>query len=193
MAGSDLDGELRRRAEETAEGVLSAARADVERIASEADRLIGQRRREVMRDREAEYGAEARAAIAAERQAAMRAVLLARTRVVDRVLERARAILPEAAQTDSYMSGLSDELNEALQFFDADGAVVRCSAPLAAAVREALRDRPKLTVEPEADIGTGFIVIGGAGSVLVDGRLETRIENLAAALAIEIHARLQDL
>ena len=42
-------------------------------------------------------------------------------------------------------------------------------------------------------MGTGFIVVGAAESVLVDGRLETRLDRLASALAIEIHARLEEL
>ena len=192
MAGPDLDTELRRRAERTAESILSVARADAERIASEADRLIDDRRREAMKDKEIEYGAEARVAVAAARHAAMRAVLLSRTRMVERVLERARALLPEAAESATYLSGLRGEVIGALQFVDGDGAVVRCSEGLAPAMREVLRDRPEVKVEPEADAGSGFVVIGAGGSVLVDGRLETRIDRLASALAIEIHARLQE-
>jgi hypothetical protein len=42
-------------------------------------------------------------------------------------------------------------------------------------------------------VGTGFIVVGAAQSVLVDGRLETRVDRLSSALAIEIHARLEEL
>jgi vacuolar-type H+-ATPase subunit E/Vma4 len=47
-------------------------------------------------------------------------------------------------------------------------------------------------VEPEADVGTGFVVVGAEGTVVVDGRLETRIDRLASVLAIEIHTRLQE-
>jgi vacuolar-type H+-ATPase subunit E/Vma4 len=192
MAASDLDTELRRSAERTAESILGEARADAERLASEADRLIGDRRSEVLKDKEAEYGAEARVAIAAERHAAMRAVLLARTRLVARVLERARALLPDAAQAEAYVSTLSKEVTEALQFVDSDGAVVRCSAGLERAIREGLRDRPEVKVETEAGVGTGFVVVAGGGSVLVDGRLETRVDRLASVLAIEIHTRLEE-
>ena len=193
MGGPDLETELRRSAEGTVESILGAARADAERIASEADRLIEDRRKEVRKGQEAAYRTEARVAIAAERHSAMGAVLLARTRLVDRVLERARALLPEAAQTEAYGSTLDGELTEALQFVDGDGAAVRCSADLAGSVRDALRGRPEVTVEPSADMGTGFIVVGEGESVLVDGRLETRIDRLASALAIEIHARLEEL
>jgi vacuolar-type H+-ATPase subunit E/Vma4 len=81
---------------------------------------------------------------------------------------------------------------EALQFVDGEGAVVRCSASLAPAVREGLRDRPEVKIETEADVGTGFVVVGAEGSVVVDGRLETRIDRLASVLAIEIHTRAQE-
>jgi len=192
MAASDLDTELRQSAERTAESIRGEARVDSERLGSESDRLIEDWRSQALREKEAEYGAQARVAIAAERHAAMEAVLLARTRVVARVLERARALLPDAGQKEAYLSTLSSELMEALQFVDGEGAVVRCSAALAPAVREGLRDRPEVKVETEADLGTGFVVVGAEGSVVVDGRLETRIDRLASVLAIEIHARLQE-
>jgi vacuolar-type H+-ATPase subunit E/Vma4 len=192
MAASGLDTELRHSAERTSESLLGEARAEAERLATEADRLIGDRRREVLKDKEAEHGAQARVAIAAERHAAMRDLLLARTRVVTRVLERARALLPVAARNDAYLSTLSSELTGALLFVDSKGAVVRCSEELAPAVRERLRDRPEVKVEPDADLGTGFIVLDAGGSVLVDGRLETRIDRFTSVLAIEIHAHLEE-
>ena len=192
MAQSDLDAELRRRAEVTAESILSEARADAERITSAADRLIGDRRSEVLGEREAEYGAEARIAISAERHAAMRAVLLAQTRLVDRVLQRARELLSEAARSEAYLSNLGDELTEALHFVDGDDVAVRCSSDIEPAVRDALRGRPEVTIRPEADLRSGFIVVGGAGKVVVDGRLETRIDRLEPTLAIEIRARVEE-
>ncbi len=190
MAASDLDTELRTRAETTAASILSAAHAEVARLASEADLLIADRRRKVLKDKEDEYGSEARIAIASERHAAMRAVLLARTRVVDRVLERVRDLLPEAAARQSYLSGLSAELTEALQFVERDGAVVRCSVDLASILREALHAQPEIKVQPVSDLGTGFIVVGREESVLVDARLDARVDSLASVLAIEIHTLL---
>ncbi|MGB3052691.1 MAG: V-type ATP synthase subunit E family protein [Polyangiales bacterium] len=193
MAGSDLDTELRRAANETAESILNAARADSDRVASQSERVIEGRRRKLMEHKEAVYGADARREIAAERHAAMRAVLLARTQLVDRVLGRARALLPGASMNERYLTALGAELAEALKFVDGDDAVVRCSLRLEPAVRKALSDRPRVQVEPEEEMGTGFIVVGAGGSVVVDGQLETRIDRLASSLAIEIHARLQEL
>ena len=192
MAKSGLDTELRHSAERTSESILGTARTDAKRLGAESERVVEDRRREVLKDKEAEYGAEARVAIAAERHAAMRAVLLARTHLVDRVLERAQALLPDVARNEAYLATLSSELADALQFVEAEGTVVRCSEDLGPAVRDRMRDRPAVKVEPEADVGTGFVVVGADGSVVVDGRLETRIDRLASVLAIEIHARLQE-
>jgi len=192
MAKSGLDTELRHSAERTSESILGTARTDAKRLGAESERVVEDRRREVLKDKEAEYGAEARIAIAAERHAAMRAVLLARTHLVDRVLERAQALLPDVARNEAYLATLSSELADALQFVEAEGTVVRCSEDLGPAVRDRMRDRPAVKVEPEADVGTGFVVVGAEGSVVVDGRLETRIDRLASVLAIEIHARLQE-
>ena len=192
MAKSGLDTELRHSAERTSESILGTARTDAKRLGAESERVVEDRRREVLKDKEAEYGAEARIAIAAERHAAMRAVLLARTHLVDRVLERAQALLPDVARNEAYLATLSSELADALQFVEAEGTVVRCSEDLGPAVRDRMRERPAVKVEPEADVGTGFVVVGAEGSVVVDGRLETRIDRLASVLAIEIHTRLQE-
>jgi vacuolar-type H+-ATPase subunit E/Vma4 len=193
MAGSDLDTELRRAANETAESILDAARSDSERVVSQSERAIEGRRRELMALKEAEYGADARRAIATERHTAMRAVLMARTKLVDRVLERARGLLPEAAADERYLAALGAELAEALKFVEGDDAMVRCSPALEPTVRNSLSDRPRVRVQTDQEIGTGFIVVGAGGSVVVDGQLETRIDRLASTLAFEIHARLQDL
>ncbi len=193
MAGSDLDTELRRAANATAESILNAARSDSERVASHSEGAIEDRRRALKELKEAEYGADARRAVANERHAAMRAVLMSRTQVVDRVLERARALLPKASMDERYLTALGAELSEALTFVDGDDAVVRCSPALEPAVRKALSDRPRVRVEPEKEMGTGFIVVGAGGSVVVDGQLDTRISRSASSLAIEIHARLQEL
>jgi len=186
-----LDTELRTTAERKAEAILDEARAEAERLASDAERSIGDRREKRLRAREAEYAAEARQAVAAEKHAAIEAELLARTRVVERVIERVRAFLPELARSDAYTSTLPSELARALEFVEGEGIVVRCSEELAAPVREALSDRPEISVDPQATLDPGFVVAGDGGSVLVDGRLENRVDRLASMLAIEIHSRLQ--
>jgi len=193
MAGSDLDTELRRAANETVESILNEARGQSERVASESERAIEHRQKELTERKEAEYGEDARRAIAAERHSAMRAVLMARTQLVDKVLERARALLSDASTDERYLASLFAELAEALKFVDDDDATVRCSPALEAAVQKALSDRTRVRVEADDEIGIGFVVVGGSESVRVDGQLETWIDRMASSLAIEIHARLREL
>ena len=193
MSGSDLDTELRRRAERTAETLLREARAEADRLVGEAERTIEKRRREAMHDKEAEYRGEARIAIASERHEALRAVLEARTRVVDRVLQELRAILPEATATESYLSSLAGQISDALQYVDGNGAVVRCSTSLAPSVQATVRDRPQIRVEPTTDIDAGFVLAGAEGAVVVDGRLETKVDRLEPTLAIEIQKYIEEL
>ena len=105
MNPCNLDEALRARARESADAILSAARADAERIAADADRVIEGRRDAVLSSREDEYRAEARAGVASERHEAMRAVLLAKTRVVERVLQRAKALLSQSTSSQAYRAG----------------------------------------------------------------------------------------
>lgn len=193
MAGSDLDAELRRAANETAESILESARSDSERVASESERAIEGRRKELMGRKEAKYGADARRAIATEKHAAMRAVLMAQTKLVDRVLDRAKGQLRVAAMDERYLAALGGELAEAWKFVESDDTLVRCSPDLEPAIRKALSDRPSVRVQADDEMGTGFIIVGAGGSVVVDGQLESRIARLASTLAIEIHARLREL
>jgi vacuolar-type H+-ATPase subunit E/Vma4 len=192
MTLSNLDEALRARAQDSADAILSAARVDAERIAADAARVIEERRSAVLNSREDEYKAEARAGIAAERHEAMRAVLLAKTRVVERVLQRARALLRESAASEVYRAGLEDELTRALGFIGDEKALVRCSESLAPTLRQTLRSNPNVDVEVADDIGTGFVAIGSGGRVRVDSTLETRLDRLAPVLAIEIHERLEE-
>ena len=192
MAQADLIAELHRRAGETANSIRQSAREEAERIASDADRAIEERRSSVLRSREDEYRAEARASIAAARHEAMRAVLLAQTRLVERVLDSARGLVPALTRDEAYLSQLPTELKEAIAFVGSENATVRCSDGLEAPVREALRAMPRVSIET-MNAGSGFVASGDGGSVRVDATLEARLSRLAPALAIEIHDRLEEV
>lgn len=189
---ADLRSELQLRAEQTAESIMAGAREDAERLATEADRRIEERRQAVLGKRDRELRAEARAKLAAERHAAMRSVLLAKAKVVERVLEEARTRLSEAARSRAYASTLDAELQQALSFVEQEGVVVQCPEDLKTAVREAARGLPNVSVEADPRVDTGFKVVGNQGLVVVDGTLEARLDRLAPRLAIEIHKRLEE-
>lgn len=191
VPSSDLDAELRATAERTANAILGEARTTAQKLARDADRSIEDRRERLLKAKEAKYATEARRAVAVEKHAAMEGELAARSRAVERVLQRVRARLPEVARSEGYQATLPDELRRALAFVEGDSIRVRCSAELENPIREALADRPDISVEPDATLGTGFVVSGGEGTVLIDGRLGARLERLASTLAIEIDSRLR--
>jgi vacuolar-type H+-ATPase subunit E/Vma4 len=192
MVPSDLDEALRKRGRETAEAIMRAARTAADRIASDADQAIEERRSAVLSSRKDVYRTQARTEISAERHEAMRAVLLAKTRVVERVLQRARALLPAELRNDAYQAALEKEVEEALAFVGSEEATVLCPEALAPALRQALRATPEVAVQVHNDAGSGFVVVGQAGRVRVDSTLETRLDRLAPTLAIEIHERLEE-
>jgi vacuolar-type H+-ATPase subunit E/Vma4 len=192
MTPSDLDEALRKRGRETAEAIMRAARTAADRIAADADQAIEERRSAVLGSRKDVYRTQARTEIAAERHEAMRAVLLAKTRVVERVLRRARAMLPAELHNDAYQAALEKEVEEALAFVGSEEATVLCSGALAPALRQALRATPEVAVQVADDASSGFVVVGRAGRVRVDSTLETRLDRLAPTLAIEIHERLEE-
>lgn len=189
---ADLATELRQRAEQTSEAIVADAREEAARLIAEANELVEARRSRVLRSKEEAHRSKARADIAAARHEAMRAVLLAKTRVADRILAAAKARLEAAARSEPYLAALSDELEEALAFVGEDGAVVRCSQVIESSVRDAVGARTNVRIERLTEGATGFIATGADGSVRIDGTLETRLERMRAALSIEIHKLLEE-
>ena len=103
---ADLGTELRRRAEETSEAIAAEARAEAARLIAEANDFVEARRSEALGSKEDGYRSKARADIAAARHEAMRAVLLAKTRVANRILAAARGRLEDAARSERYLDNL---------------------------------------------------------------------------------------
>jgi vacuolar-type H+-ATPase subunit E/Vma4 len=173
--------------------MIRTAEAEAERILADADEAIRTRQRDVLRSREQKWRAEARVRIAAARHEAMKDVLLSRTRVVNRVLDAARALLPAILKTEQYDSLLAHEIEQALDFVGDGGATVHCTQSLASAVRRSVASKPSVAVEPSDDIGSGFVAADDGGTVRVDCTLEARLDRLAPLLAIEIHRRLAEI
>jgi vacuolar-type H+-ATPase subunit E/Vma4 len=190
---TNLRSELRIRAERTADTMMAEARAQADRIQAEGDRQIEETRQRVLTKKDRELQAEAHAKVAAARHAAMREVLVAKAKVVNRVLGQARTRLPEAARSRAYRSALERELADAVAFVGERGGVVQCSEELAPTVREVVRDLPNVSVQTGLEAGSGFRIEGAGKSVIVDGTLETKLDRLASTLAIEIHKRLEDI
>lgn len=192
MTGVDLTTELRRRAEQSAQALMQAARADAERILEQASVELEARRSAMLAKSQREHHAESRASIAAARHESMRAVLVARARMLERVMERVRALLPEACRAKSYQRTLGTEVAQAIEFVGATGAIVQCTEGLRGVIEEALGEDAVAAIEPLADGRHGFVAVGEAGRVKVDGTLESRLERLTPTLVIELRTRVKE-
>ncbi len=193
MDGPNLTTELRNKAEATAARILESARLEVEQLQMEAERQIQSTRTASLREEEERCRATARSAIAVERHASMRAVLLARAGLVDRVLELATSLLPGVSRTEAYRSTIAQQLEDSMRFVGDGGAVILCSPELVPAMRAASKAYDSTTVEPNAEAQSGFVVVSADGSVTIDKRLDTQLQRMRPTLAIEIHGRLEKL
>lgn len=192
MGDPDLSAELRRRAESSASAMIREAEAEARRISVEARDSMRKHERDVLRDREDAWRDQVRVRIAGARHEAMKDVLLARTRVVERVLQAAKDLLPGALSLGSYRALLSEDIEQALSFVGSGPATFRCTPALASTIRDELRSKPSVAVEPSDGIGSGFIAADEKHTVSIDCTLETRLARLAPQLAIEIHRRLEE-
>lgn len=181
----------------TAEGEAQVERLDAESEA-EAARLVGGARERVARARaEAQHAAELRlsqereAALTAARRESAAELLRIRRQLLDAVFRRATELLPDAVSDERYIGALPAEVLDAVAYLPetaGDAAVLRCSPVLA----PVLAATPRITIAPDAAVGTGFVVRSGDGTVEVDGTLEARLARLRPALAIEILRTLRD-
>ena len=191
MAASYLDAELRRGADATAQALVRDAREEADRIEAEADRGIEGKRAATLEHWEEEYRGEARAAIASARREATREVLLAKTRLIERVLERAGALLDSAMLEDGYQATLAGDLKRTLAFVGANGALIRCAPVIEAKVREAVSSIDGTRLKVDESVGSGFVV-DEEGGVRVDATLESRLRRLAPQLSVEILQRIEE-
>ncbi|MEZ5316748.1 MAG: hypothetical protein R2752_05050 [Vicinamibacterales bacterium] len=129
-------------------------------------------------------------ALARARRGARAAELEARHALIARVLDRARALVPEAGASDDGRRALPAFFREARSFTAGLRVRVRC-APAAAAVLApivAADDGAELVADPE--VGPGLVVEALDGSVTVDGTVAGRLERLAPDLAVSIAAEV---
>ena len=149
------------------------------RVRAELDRRIARRSRELEAD-EAAIRLEARAD-------ARRSALLARRAVVNRVMDIARAMLPEAASVD----WLRSAAEQALEYLPDGDIVVRCAARDVRLVKQLVAGRKSARVLADGKIGAGVVAETRDGSVRVDGTLDSRLGRLHAEIAIAVVSSLE--
>ncbi len=179
----DAEGRVRRR--------LETARAEVDRLLAEAERERGQQRLTRLRDWEKELRREAYLELARARREGRREVLLARERMLDRVLAAAEDRLAALLEQDACRIALGERLEVAQAYMGDEPCVLRASPGLAGELRSHLAGRAGVTVVEEPDLGSGFSLEAQDGSVRVDGTLEALLARLRPVLSLEVVRRVE--
>jgi vacuolar-type H+-ATPase subunit E/Vma4 len=173
--------------EEEARLVVERARAEAARIAAESAARLGDELQKRKVYRAQELAASEGAARMEARKGKREKGRGTRERVVNRVIEVARGMLAGAATEEWTRAGVA----RVLEYMPDGKATVRCASRDLARVREAVASRANTTVVPDESISGGVIAEMADGSLMVDGTLESRLERMRTALAIEIVAALE--
>jgi vacuolar-type H+-ATPase subunit E/Vma4 len=191
MALDQLLTVLTREAETEAAAVLEAARAEAQAIRDRAAGEVARRKEEEERAWEGERQHAMAITLASSRQRAREAELLARDRLLARVLERARQQLPKAVTRDEFQASLPELLAQALECLGDRPGAIGCSPPLVQTIERLTADRPSIELRPDPGIGTGFRLTSSDGALLIDATLEQQLDQMAPRLRQEILARLE--
>jgi len=124
--------------------------------------------------------------LAQARHRARAEALTARRGLLQRVLKRAEALIPEVAATQAYRAALPGHLDEALSYLEGLRPLVKCPPSSAPLLEPRLAGRDDVTLLVEASVGAGLVAEAADGSVVVDNTLRARLRRREAHLAVEL-------
>ncbi len=184
---ADLEAEGRARVDEIRRDTTRRIAELRARHEAEAER----RRAEALRGPERELRDALARDLARARVAGEREVLGARQELLDRVFERAGALLEDALDEPAARHRVLLRAREALGLVPEGGAVIACSPGVADVLEGALELGTDLRIETRADLPTGFCVEAAGGALVIDATLEQLLELGRPTLAIEVLRRLE--
>jgi vacuolar-type H+-ATPase subunit E/Vma4 len=191
MALSDLIARLEQEAQGRAEKIQRDADAEVRAIEADAEQTVQEiTARQLERGRAQRHVGRERERALARRQARARELEALHTQI-NRILTRARALVPEVAASASYVAAVPSHLEQALVFVEGLHPRVRCRAEHAPALAPiAARCGAELVIDESVE--PGVLVEAGDGSVRVDNTLPALLARGERRLAIELARQLRD-
>jgi len=178
------------RLEEEAQGRLHAieteADAEVRAIEEATERAVAEiTARQLEHDRAERETVRQRQLAIARREARARE-LEARHAQIDRILNRAQALIPDVAASTSYLDVLPAHVDEALSFLVGLRPRVRCQAAFVPIVQSAVDRHEGVQLMIDEAVGPGVIVEAGDGSAVVDNTLAARLARAKTRLIMEL-------
>ncbi|MEZ4588033.1 MAG: V-type ATP synthase subunit E family protein [Gemmatimonadales bacterium] len=188
MAIDDLLRHLEREAEERAAGILAEAEREAQEAADRAALERERRRRAALARLDAELASETRRGLARVEREARRRALVARSGVIDRVVELAATRLEELPFA-SYRERLPALVSETLGYLERTPTRLFCRDDARQAVA-ALIDTADVEIDPAPDTPAGLMGRSIDGKATVDNTLVARLRRDRAELAIALAAKL---
>jgi vacuolar-type H+-ATPase subunit E/Vma4 len=189
MALSDLISRLEQEAQNRVEAIERDAQEQVHGIEVATEQSIAEITARHLEQEHAERQIVQQRELGLARRNARTRELEARRAQLARILNRARALVPEIAATTAYASALPSHLAEALLFLEGLQPQVRCQAVYAETLQPTInRFGAELTIDET--IGPGVVVESSDGTVVIDNTLATRLARAETRLTIELSQKL---
>ena len=188
MALSDLIARLEQDVESQVQAIQQQAEAEVLAIEAATEQAVadvtasyrGRQRadRQVVLERE----------LALARRQVRTRELEARHARLTRIMERARALVPEVAASTAYLRALPSHLEEALSYLEGLRPQVRCQAVFAPVLQPLVAQHEGAELVIDESVGPGVVAEAADGSVIVDNTLAARLAQIEARLASDLLA-----
>jgi vacuolar-type H+-ATPase subunit E/Vma4 len=193
MALPDLISRLEHEAQSRVQEIEKDTEAEVHAIEAATERAIAEITARHLEHQHAERRAlQQRELALVQRQARARELEAHHTLLV-RILQRAKALLPDIAASTSYRDALPAHLDEALSFLEDLQPRVRCQAAFAPILQATIARRSDAVLVIDESVGPGVQAEATDRSVIVDNTLASRLARAEARIAIELSRQLPDV
>ena len=190
MALDHLVEVLRREAQAEVAQIEQAARAEADAIRTRTEADLAARRDRILAQREDQRRLIVEQALALARRGARRSVLLARERLLGRVLAVARGRFPQLLGNPGYRVTLPPQLAEALECLGERPGTLRCHPDIRQELERLVGTPARVRVLPDPSVGSGFKLVTDDGAMEIDGTLEDRLTRLEHRIRQEVLAAL---
>jgi vacuolar-type H+-ATPase subunit E/Vma4 len=190
MALDQLLAVLLDEAETEAKAILAAARTEAQAILDRSSAELDERRKRQQQELEAGSQRSIASALVTARGAARREELLARERLLARVVRAAADRFPEMAGNPQFRERLPGLVAPALECLGDRPGTIHCLPGLMEVIGPLLADRPGLKLAPDPAVGTGFRLTSDDGALVIYATLEDRVQRLDRLVRQEIVSRL---
>jgi vacuolar-type H+-ATPase subunit E/Vma4 len=192
MPLSDLISRLEQEAQSRVHAIEQQAEAEVRTIAAATEQTIAEITARHLGHQRAERQIVEQRQLALARRHARTRELEALHEQLARILARARALVPEIADSASYREALPSHLEEALSFLENVRSRVRCQAAFAASLQPTIDRHGHAELVIDESVGPGVVAEATDGFVVVDNTLVARLARAEARLATELARELRD-